>query len=535
MTARKAIRDPNFALRLSNFLNNFDDNSEFNRYENDFLQGNFAPVNEENNNIPTTILFGEIPKDMQGLFLRTGPNPIPHHLSRSYHWFDGHGMVHSMRIINGEAIYSNQWIETNTYRQAKKYNQTVFPHLGELHGIIGLVKAVVLFPLMRKVFRVKAQEEGTANTVVNFYDNRIFASQEASFPFEIQWQANNTFRSLGFESFDNTLNYPMTAHVKKDPEDGHLYFNGYSAEPDQAPMKYGKIFGKKVATYFNLQGNVRSFAHDMAITKNFVVMIESSNVFDIFRMLYGKFLLGFDSSHKLRIGLIPKLVEGNINYPEKVIEWFEFDKPYGIIHTMNSWEDGDEVVLYAPISESFSGFNPRDASSIVHEWVMAELRINRLNKKTSVNYFEDRSVWVEFPNVHPNYLGRKVQYGFASNFIAGSKGFLRLVKFDLLKRLIVGVIPLPDGFVCGEAVLIPKKRPNSDSPEGRMVPKGDDVYLATFATHSITNETQWILYDGETMTEIPIVAIGLNGLRVPFGFHGLWIDEEDLQSHLARV
>lgn len=531
MTMRKVMREPEFALKISNFLNSFDDNSEFNRNHNDFLRGIFAPVDEEHFNHPTTILSGQIPEDVEGLFLRIGPNPISNHISRAYHWFDGHGMLHSMRILNGQAVYSNQWIETETYRLARKYDQTVFPQLGELHGIIGIVKAVLLFPLIRKAFKTKGPDEGTANTVINFYDNRIFTSQEASFPFEIQWEANNTFHSLGFERFGNTLNYPMTAHVKKDPEDGHLYFNGYSAEPDRPAMKYGKLFQQNVETYFDVNAKVRSFAHDMAITENYALLVESSNVYDVFRMISDKFLLGFDEKHKLRIGLVAKSVEGKDISAANVVEWFEFEKPYGLIHTMNAWEEGDEVVLIAPLSESFSGFDPRDASSIVHEWIMAELRINRLTGQTSVKMFDSDS-WVEFPNVHPAYLGRKVQHGFASNFVPGSKGFESIIKFDLIATKEVGKISLPEGFICGDVVLVPKK---TSSRMLNSVPSGDDVYLATFATHNTTLETQWFLYDGETMSNEPVVKIGMNGIRVPMGFHGLWINEADLQLHMAKL
>lgn len=54
-------------------------------------QGNFAPVPEEGhfNDLPVA---GDLPDDLSGCFLRTGPNPafLP---MGGYHWFDGDGMV----------------------------------------------------------------------------------------------------------------------------------------------------------------------------------------------------------------------------------------------------------------------------------------------------------------------------------------------------------------------------------------------------------------------------------------------------------
>jgi carotenoid cleavage dioxygenase len=69
--------------------------TNINKYENRYLAGNFAPVKDENFNVPMKIEYGAIPNDLSGLFLRIGPNPIPHHIMKRYHWFDGHGMIHS--------------------------------------------------------------------------------------------------------------------------------------------------------------------------------------------------------------------------------------------------------------------------------------------------------------------------------------------------------------------------------------------------------------------------------------------------------
>ena len=56
-----------------------------------FLTGNFAPVRRELDADALTVI-GEIPRDLDGMFLRNGPNPR-FDPEGPYHWFDGDGMI----------------------------------------------------------------------------------------------------------------------------------------------------------------------------------------------------------------------------------------------------------------------------------------------------------------------------------------------------------------------------------------------------------------------------------------------------------
>src|SRR5215510_16160387 len=78
---------------------------------NPFLTGLFAPVSREitADDLP---VIGEIPKDLEGVYLRNGPNPIFAPRGR-YHWFDGDGMVHAITFRDGKATYRNRWVRTN--------------------------------------------------------------------------------------------------------------------------------------------------------------------------------------------------------------------------------------------------------------------------------------------------------------------------------------------------------------------------------------------------------------------------------------
>jgi carotenoid cleavage dioxygenase-like enzyme len=74
------------------------------------LRGNFAPISKELQYEiePSMVNEGAIPNDVNGVFLRNGPNPsfIPPH--NRHHWFDGDGHIHGFRIKNGKAFYCNR-------------------------------------------------------------------------------------------------------------------------------------------------------------------------------------------------------------------------------------------------------------------------------------------------------------------------------------------------------------------------------------------------------------------------------------------
>ena len=79
-----------------------------------FLQGNFAPIHEEitADNLP---VIGTLPPEPDGMFVRNGPNPQFPPL-KHYHWFDGDGMLHGVRLQGGRASYRNRYVRTRGWQ-----------------------------------------------------------------------------------------------------------------------------------------------------------------------------------------------------------------------------------------------------------------------------------------------------------------------------------------------------------------------------------------------------------------------------------
>jgi carotenoid cleavage dioxygenase-like enzyme len=94
---------------------------------NPFLTGLFAPVSREITADEPPVI-GEIPKDLEGVYLRNGPNPTLEPRGR-YHWFDGDGMVHAIAFHNGKATYRNRWLRTAGFAAEQEAGHAIWPGL----------------------------------------------------------------------------------------------------------------------------------------------------------------------------------------------------------------------------------------------------------------------------------------------------------------------------------------------------------------------------------------------------------------------
>lgn len=519
-------KDLNAFLNLYDIVNLLDSKAEyFNRNENRYLLGNFAPVGEENFNVPLEIIEGEIPANMSGLFLRVGPNPIPHHMSRRYHWFDGHGMIHSVRFKDQQALYSNQWIRSPRFNLEQKLDRPVFTLFGEFKGFLGLFKILFVLPTLSRLIGLPVLESGQANTAMMMYNKKIYACHEGSLPFEIRWNQNNSFDSIGYETFGNVLNYPVTAHSKVDPVVGDLYINGYGLGPGmEQPAKIGAVDASDVVqSYFGLDLPVRPWMHDSMITENFVLIFESSAHLSPEGIINGE-VFKMNKTHNLRIGVLPKT-----GSTQDEITWFAADRHYILIHAMNAYEevntDGElEVVLWAPLGDDFDGTLVKDSN----KYYLSELRMNMGKKDNKLQITKVGEHNVEFPRVHPHFLGRPSKFGFVPVMGDEDAMFYMINKYDLQEKTLVGQIVLPKGCITNEPIPIPKDEDISHPKSS------DEVWLGLFVYNGETGAAEYHIYDGESMSSSPVTRLRVPK-RVPYGFHSEWFGEKAMQAHLMSA
>src|SRR6185436_4669595 len=124
---------------------------------NPYLVGPYAPTRDELTLTDLDVV-GEIPDDLNGVYVRNGPNP-QFEPSGRYHWFDGDGMVHAVHFSEGRAVYRNRWIRTDGFEREQK----------------------AAGPLWRGIIEPWKDnppgepEKDTANTDVVFHNNKLLA------------------------------------------------------------------------------------------------------------------------------------------------------------------------------------------------------------------------------------------------------------------------------------------------------------------------------------------------------------------------
>ena len=525
-------------LQIDELIDSLDNSIAFNMFDNRALKNNFAPTSIENVNVNAPLISGTLPSDLEGLFVRVGPNPIPEHIGKKrYHWFDGHGMIHSIRIVGSTISYSNQFVKTPRYTIERDRGKSIFLMIGEMQGPIGVLK--MLWNMISRKEKLLGQTPltvGTANTAIVHYFDKILVCHEASLPFSIAWNENNSFDSVGFDNMHGGLHVAMTAHPKVDPRDGNMYFVSYSAGHADPSITYGSVRDDYVLSFTSLQLPESPWIHDMMITTHYILVLQSSVGFSLKNMWRrGEGLFQYDPRQPFRVGVARKdggavrvsSSHGSDMFQSDIMQWFEAVGPAVIVHAANAWEEGDKIILWAPMADAFDGTLQSGTNRFVMSCITLDLQTGRMSRGTLAREYN-----VEFPRVHPDCVGVSCRYAFAS--IQGEAGlegeFVGFLKFDLKDRKVTQVVMYPPDLVAGEMVPIVKQKASA-APGGDH---SDHLYLASFFFDKKFNGSEWRVYDGQSMASEPITRVRVPG-RVPHGFHGEWISEHDLQTHIASA
>jgi carotenoid cleavage dioxygenase len=457
---------------------------------NPYLEGNFAPVREE---ITTETLqvIGELPPDLSGMFLRNGPNPQWSPIGQ-YHWFDGDGMLHGVRIQNGRASYRNRYVRTRGWQIEQEAGKAIWS---------GLLEP----PQMDNPY---GPGKNTANTALIWHAGQMMALWEGGAPHAIEVP---TLGTIGEYTYNGKLGSPFTAHPKVDPVTGEMMFFGYSFAPPYLQYSVVSPTGELLRTV-PIELPMAVMMHDFAITENSTIFMDLPLTFSQSRMQRGEPVLMFEHNQPSRFGIVPRHGDNS------KIRWFESPACY-VFHTLNAYEEGDEVVLIACRMSSTSVLMPEDTASN-SEGDIPKLYRWRFNLNTGTvreEMLDD--VPSEFPRVNENFLGRQTRYGYAGRMTRGSMPlFDAALKYDLTTGK-SQTHEFGQGCYGGEAVFVPH-------PSGK---DEDEGWLITFVHNSTKETSELVVINARDLTSEPVARV-LIPQRVPYGFHGAWIGEAQLNA-----
>jgi len=502
------------------FLDGFQDVQTSLHWSND-LNGAFHPVSPTCN-LPLTVRSGKLPADLSGIFLRVGPNPAHWPPTKCTHIFDGDGMVHSVRIDGGEAMYSCAFMETERWKYEQQLGSEWFVRLGEIQGWSGLAKMLFNSLSNNKLTGLGTYETSTANTAVAFTpDGRLWALNESGFPFRFQLDQSGCPKSLGFDTLKGGLKENMSAHPKFDQRTGETFFHGFS--PGGGAFYVGRIFDGELTDRVELQ-MPDGFHHDLFITESYVVVVDGSMAFEPNSVMEGGPLWNFASQRKLRFGVWPR---SSGKMTAESFTWIEADEAAEIVHTLHAFEEDGNIILWAPLARELKG-----STSLVLGDVgpcrMHKVTIDVAQASVQIQEVIGSDLRTEFPRIRDDGVGRRVRHGYSA--VQGAEGefdFVGIAKWDFEAGGLEKIIHFPAGVIGGEPIFIP----SADS----TATDDDCGYIGMFLWHSELRKSTFVLYDAHTMSPQPVAELEIPR-RVPMGFHARWIteDEFNLQATIDR-
>jgi carotenoid cleavage dioxygenase-like enzyme len=450
---------------------------------NPYLEGNFAPVRHEVTARAGELkVTGSIPVELNGRYLRNGPNPAGTPEPSTYHWFTGDGMVHGIRLGDGQARwYRNRWVRSGPV--AAQLGEQVPTGTGDVpvHG--GL--------------------DFGSNTNVIGHAGRTFTLVEAG---AVPYELGDELETIGRCDFGGTLAGGYTAHPKRDPLTGELfavsYYWGWGNDVEVTVIDTGARV--RSARRVAMGGPVS--VHDTAITQKWIVLLDLPVLFDLERAAAGtSFPYRWFDDYQARIGLLPR--DGD----STDVIWHDIDPCY-VFHPMNAYDEpgGDGVVL--DVSRHASMFRthllgPNEGAPTLERW-----HLDGHGGQVKEERLDDRGQ--EFPRIDERRIGLPYRYGYSvaiaeQGDILGTES--GLIRHDL-DRGTSEVRRFGAGTTIGEGVYVPR---TDDAAPG-------DGWVMTLVHEAAADASALYILNAEDLCGDPQAIIHLPQ-RVPAGFHGNWV------------
>lgn len=450
------------------------------------VQDNYGPVQREIE-ADNLVIRGELPRGLQGVLYRNGPNPrfpLP-----GLHWFGGDGMIHAIAVDNGQASYRNRWVRTPKWRDEDRAGRALFrTFAGKLPDAPPWA----------------GKDGGVANTHIVPHAGKLLALEEGHLPTGI---APRTLDTLGYIDFGLPAG-PFTAHPKTDPDTGEMVFFGYNATGMLSTgVRVGAIDGSGALRYAqDLQAPYSSMIHDFIVTQRHIVLPVLPLTGSLARARQGGPAYAWEPDKATMLGVVRR------GDPQAPVRWFE-GPPCYVFHVMNAWETEGrlhaDVMMYdeAPLFPHADGSagDPARQQAYLTRWTLD------LNSSGSGFEIERLDAAVgEFPRIDERRNGLPYRHGwFAAADDDGSGELASIVHVDLSNGTRNRYV-FPNGGIPSEPVFAAR---GPDEGEG---------WILAVVWQPETGSSEMQVFEACDIASGPLAAIELPQ-RVPFGFHGSWV------------
>jgi 8'-apo-carotenoid 13,14-cleaving dioxygenase len=443
---------------------------------NPYLHGIHTPLADERTLTDLSVT-GTIPAELNGRYIRIGPNPVAPINEAAHHWFAGDGMVHGIRLSAGKALwYRNRWIRT----------EPVSKVLGE-----------AIIPGTRK------GTSATVNTNVIGHAGSTWAVVEATaFPVRIDEELN----TIAHDPFGGTLQGSFSAHPHLDTDSGEMHAICYEGS-DPFHIRHVIVdTSGKVRKEAAIKVQDGPSIHDCMITDNYVIILDLPVTFSMKTLLAGhSFPYKWNPDHAARVGLLPK--EGG---NDDVI-WCDVAPCY-VFHPCNAFENADgTVTMDACVHNDMfthSTQGPDSAKTPFERWT-----IDPVKHSVARAVIDEESQ--EFPRPNELMMSKPYRYAYTmalpDGFDAASPNQSKLFKHDMTTGA-REVHEFGAGHIPGEFVFVPRSGAAAE----------DDGWLMGYVVNVEENTSDLVILNANDFGGNPAAVVHIPHL-IPPGFHGNWI------------
>ncbi|KAF3781290.1 hypothetical protein EJ110_NYTH28596 [Nymphaea thermarum] len=385
-------------------------------------------------------------------------------------------MLHAIQISGGQANFCNCFI--HTYRFTKEEaGLPIYPNFFALAGVAGFMRLAVFVVrvLTGQINLINGM--GFANTALAFINNTIMALWESDLPYAMQLTPDGDVETVG-----------------------RWDFRGIGVD------------GTKQSDIPVFSFQQPSFVHDFAITERYAIFPDIQIVMKPLTMFTGMGLpMGCEARKVPCVGIISRYATD-----ESEMKWIEVPG-FNFVHSVNAWDEkgGQEVVLMAvnivPVEHIL------ERMDLLH-CCLEMVRINLQEGKVVGRRALSRRN-LELGVINPKFLGRKNRYAFMAIRDPMSKVFgIMKLDFDGASGEDCVVATRQSRCIAGEPFFVGKEEGGDE----------DDGYLLTYTHNEESGESSFVVMDAKS-SALDIVASVRLPQRVPYGFHGLFVCQKDLQ------
>lgn len=441
---------------------------------------------------------GEVPDDLAGTYLRNTENPLLPAISL-YHPFDGDGMLHAVTFGGGEVRYANRFVPTAAFADERDAGESLWAGVAEAPAESRREDGWCARPRMK--------DASSTDVVVHNGDALT------SF-----WMCGDLYRhdpvtleprgTLDFEGW-----FPpegISAHTKVDEVTGELLVFNYGLEAPH--LRYGEVSPDgRLQHYVDVPLPGPRLPHDIAFTEHYAILNDLPMFWAPSLVEAGLYIPTFHPDMPSRFAVVPR---HGVDAP---VRWFEADPTY-VLHWVNAYEDGDEVVLDGYFQHSPRIDPDRDRSFrenlfryLAVDEFGARLHRWRFDLATGACTEEVRGEeFREFGMVNGRHGGRRARFAYHAVPAPGWFGFTGVAKVDLDTGR-EWVVEMPPGVYVSETTMAPRVGSTAE----------DDGYLVTITIDVERDESHCLVLDAADPCADPVARIRLPE-RVSSGTHAYW-------------